>query len=66
MYDLLWTKKATVHLLLLNKNTAIIYSTDRFFLLNINLIHGTGEKKEFPEESDTSASLLIDVRTGGF
>lgn len=45
MYDLLWTKKATVHLLLLNKKTAAIYSTDRFFLLNINVIHGTGEKK---------------------
>lgn len=47
MYDLLWTKKATVHLLLLNKKTAkpIIYSTDIFFLLNINVIHGTGEKK---------------------
>lgn len=66
MYDLLWTKKATVHLLLLNKKTAIIYSTDRFFLTKYKCYSWNWGKEEFPEESDTSASLLIDVRTGVF
>lgn len=66
MYDLLWTKKATVHLLLLNKKNSNYLFNRQIFLTKYKLYSWNWEKKEFPEESDTSASLLIDVRTGFF
>lgn len=66
MYDLLWTKKATVHLLLLNKKNSNYLFNRQIFLTKYKCYSWNWGKKEFPEESDTSASLLIDVRTGVF